>query len=456
MKERARILLVDDDPSLLRVLAIRLERAGYEVMPTDSGGQALSALPGFRPELVITDMRMDGMDGMMLFDAIRATAPTLPVIALTAHGTIPVAVEATKRGIFAYLTKPIDKETLINTIEHALRIFRGADIHETASDADWRQEIISRSPAMETILREAWRVSQTDVGVLISGESGTGKELLAKAIHRASRRKEARMISVNCTTIPDQLFEAELFGYQKREFATEAGSSSGLAKEAEGGTLFLDEIGEIPLRAQANLLQMLQSNEIRPVGATSPVPIDVRVISATRLDIEAAIVANEFREDLYCRLNTVILELPTLAQRREDIPLLAEHFLAMTKAELDDSVAEVSGFSDTAMELLISAAWPGNIRQLRDVIRRCVVLGSTSLISESLIERSLRQNEKAFLPFARARDQFEFDYLTRLLDMTDGNVAKAARLAERNRSEFYKLLKKHSLEPAMFRQGNTD
>ncbi|MGI9257760.1 MAG: sigma 54-interacting transcriptional regulator [Gammaproteobacteria bacterium] len=456
MNERARILLVDDDPSLLRVLAIRLERAGYEVMPTNSGGQALSALPGFRPELVITDMRMDGMDGMMLFDAVRARAPTLPVIALTAHGTIPVAVEATKRGIFAYLTKPIDKETLINTIEHALRIFRGADADAPASSSDWREEIISRSPVMETTLREAWRVSQTDVGVLICGEMGTGKELLAKAIHRASARNKAPVVSVNCTTIPDQLFEAELFGYREGAFATEIESSRGLAKAAQGGTLFLDEIGKIPLRTQANLLQMLQKNEIRPVGATSPVPIDVRVISATRLDIEAAIVENSFREDLYCQLNTVILEIPTLAQRREDIPLLAEHFLTLTKSELKDSVAEVSGFSDTAMELLMAAAWPGNVRQLRDVIRRCVVLGSTPLISDTLIERSLRQNEKAFLPFARARDQFEFDYLTRLLEMTEGNVAKAARLAERNRSEFYKLLKKHSLEPAMFRQGNTD
>ena len=456
MSDRARILLVDDDPSLLRVLAIRLERAGYEVMATGSGGQALSALPGFRPELVITDMRMDGMDGMMLFDAVRARAPTLPVIALTAHGTIPVAVEATKRGIFAYLTKPIDKETLINTIEHALRIFRSADSDTPASSSDWREEIISRSPVMETLLREAWRVSQTDVGVLISGESGTGKELLANAIHRASKRNKGPMVSVNCTTIPEQLFEAELFGYQQGAFEAETESSSGLAKAADGGTLFLDEIGKIPFRIQPNLLQMLQKNEIRPVGATNPVPVDVRVISATRLDIEAAIVENTFREDLYCELNTVILEVPALAQRREDIPLLAEHFLTLTKSELQDSVAEVSGFSDTAMELLMAASWPGNVRQLRDVIRRCVVLGSTPLISDTLIERSLRQNEKAFLPFARARDQFEFDYLTRLLDMTEGNVAKAARLAERNRSEFYKLLKKHALEPAMFRQGHTD
>ena len=456
MNERARILLVDDDPSLLRVLAIRLERAGYEVLPTNSGGQALSALPGFRPELVITDMRMDGMDGMMLFDAVRAKAPTLPVIALTAHGTIPVAVEATKRGIFAYLTKPIDKETLINTIEHALRIFRSADTDATTSSSDWREDIISRSPAMETTLREAWRVSQTDVGVLICGESGTGKELLAKAIHRASKRKQGQLVTVNCTTIPDQLFEAELFGYRQGTFATENESSSGLAKTADGGTLFLDEISKIPLRAQANLLDMLQKNEIRPVGATSPVPIDVRVISATQSDIEAAIVENNFREDLYCQLNTVILEIPALAQRREDIPLLADHFLSLTKSEMKDFVAEVSGFSDSATELLMAAAWPGNVRQLRDVVRRCVVLGSTPLISDTLIERSLRQNEKAFLPFARARDQFEFDYLTRLLEMTEGNVAKAARLAERNRSEFYKLLKKHALEPAMFRLGNID
>lgn len=456
MNEKARILLVDDDPSLLRVLSIRLERAGYEVMPANSGGQALSALPRFRPELIITDMRMDGMDGMMLFDAVRARAPTLPVIVLTAHGTIPVAVDATKRGVFAYLTKPIEKEKLIGAIEHALRIFRSANADEPRTDSEWRNEIISRSPAMEATLREAWLVSQTDVGVLISGESGTGKELLAKAIHKASRRSGDPFVSVNCTTIPDQLFEAELFGYRQGAFAGATQSYDGLANAADGGTLFLDEIGDIPLRTQTNLLKMLEKKEIRPMGATDSVSIDVRVISATRQDVEAAIVEDRFREDLYCQLNTIILEIPALAERREDIPLLADHFLNLVKVELQDSATEIAGFSDTAMDLLMAAAWPGNIRQLLDVIRRCVVLGSTPLIPDSLIERSLRQNEKAFLPFARARDKFEFDYLARLLDMTGGNVAKAARLAERNRTEFYKLLKKHALEPEMFRHGDID
>ena len=456
MSEKARILLVDDDPSLLRVLAIRLERAGYEVLPVNSGGQALSALPRFRPELIITDMRMDGMDGMMLFDAVRDRAPTLPVIVLTAHGTIPVAVDATKRGVFAYLTKPIEKEKLIGAIENALRIFRSADADESSYDAEWRADILSRSPAMETTLREAWRVAQTDVRVLISGESGTGKQLLANAIHRASNRSDKPLITVNCTTIFGQLFEAELFGYREGAFAGATRSYDGLLREADGGTLFLDEVCEIPMRTQANLLQMLETKEIRPIGATTAVSIDVRIISATRQNIEAAIVENRFREDLYCKLNTLILEIPPLSERREDIPLLADHFLSLARAELQGSMTPVTGFSDTAMDLLMAAAWPGNVRQLRDVIRRCVVLGSTPLIPESLVERSLRQNEKTFLPFARARDQFEFNYLASLLDMTEGNVAKAARLAERNRSEFYKLLKKHSLEPEMFRHGDED
>src|SRR5690606_32864759 len=257
MRDKARILLVDDDPSLLKVLAIRLQRQGYEVKTAESGKRALAALPGVRPHVVITDMRMDGMDGLALFDAVHAREPTLPVIVLTAHGTIPDAVDATQRGVFAYLTKPFERDQLVEIIERALNMY-GDPSDAPMEDAEWCSEIITRSSTMETLLREAWMVSQSDASVLIRGESGTGKELLAQAIHKASDRNARPLVAVNCTAIQDQLFEAELFGHEKGAFTGATHSREGLIQAANQGTLFLDEIGDMPLQFQAKLLRMLQ------------------------------------------------------------------------------------------------------------------------------------------------------------------------------------------------------
>ena len=455
MPDKARILLVDDDPSLLKVLAIRLQRQGYDVRTAESGKKALAALPGFKPHVVITDMRMDGMDGLALFDAIRAREPTLPVIVLTAHGTIPDAVDATQRGVFAYLTKPFERGQLVEIVERALRMF-GESSEEPFEDAEWCKEIITRSSAMKTLLREAWMVAQSDASVLIRGESGTGKELLARAIHKASRRKDKPLVAVNCTAIPEQLFEAELFGHEKGAFTGAAQAREGLIAAADGGTLFLDEIGDMPLPFQAKLLRALQEKEVRAVGSTHSRPVDVRVISATHQNLETAVAEKTFREDLYYRLNVVTLEIPPLSKRREDIPLLADHLLERARKERRNAAVEVTGFSKEAMELMMSAPWPGNVRQLANVVDQCVVLATAPLIPASLVQRALRRKEKAFLPFAKARDQFEFEYLTHLLEMTEGNVAQAARLAERNRSEFYKLLHKHELEPELFRRNDSD
>jgi two-component system response regulator GlrR len=448
-----KILLVDDDQGLLKVLSIRLQRLGYDISTADSGKKALAALPAFRPQIVITDMRMDGMDGLTLFDAIHAREPTLPVIVLTAHGTIPDAVDATQRGVFAYLTKPFEKDQLVEIIERALRMY-GEQTVESFKDVSWCKELVTRSGAMETLLREAWLVAQSEASVLIRGESGTGKELLAQAIHRASKRSAQPLVPVNCTAIPDQLFEAELFGHEKGAFTGAAQARQGLVRAADKGTLFLDEIGDMPLAFQAKLLRMLQQREVRAVGSTQTHPVDVRIISATHQDLEAAIANKTFREDLYYRLNVVTLEIPPLEQRREDIPLLADHLLVRARSDAQNTLVNVSGFSKEAMELMMAAPWPGNVRQLRNVVDQCVVLATAPLIPASLVERALRRKEKTFLPFAEARDHFEFDYLTQLLEMTEGNVAQAARLAGRNRSEFYKLLHKHDLQPELFRRGD--
>lgn len=449
--ESARILIVDDDVRLVRLLAIRLRRAGLEIESAESARQALAVLPRFRPQVVVTDMRMSGMDGMALFNTIHAQQPTMPVIILTAHGTIPDAVDAAQRGVFAYLTKPFDSEQLTQVISRALRA-AGAGGTGSADEARWREGIVTRSPAMEALLAQARKVAQSDSSVLLQGESGTGKELLARAIHRASRRTEKPFVAVNCTAIPEALFESELFGHRKGSFTGASESRTGLVQSAHEGTLLFDEIGDMPTQFQAKLLRTLQEREVRPVGSSEATAVDVRVISATHQDLEAAVREKRFREDLYYRLNVVRLEIPSLAQRREDIPLLANHFLHSIRSRLGEVVVEVSGFSNDALEQIVSAPWPGNVRQLRNVVEQCVVLATSPLIPAGLVQNALRDKPREFLPFARARDNFEFDYLVNLLQMTQGNVAQAARLAERNRSEFYKLLRKHQLEPQAFRR----
>jgi two-component system response regulator GlrR len=372
---------------------------------------------------------------------------------LTAHGTIPDAVDATQRGIFAYLTKPFEKDELLEVVDRAASLY--GDSSENGDEQDvgqWCRGIVTRSSAMQALLREAWLVAQSDGSVLIQGESGTGKELLAQAIHLASSRKDRPLVAVNCAAIPEQLFEDELFGHARGAFTGADKARRGLVQEADGGTLFLDEIGDMPLQVQTKLLRVLQEREIRPVGSNATVSVDVRIISATHQDLEAKLKENLFREDLFYRLNVLTLDIPSLEERREDIPLLAEHLLTRADGTSHRATQEVKGFSKEAYELMMTAAWPGNVRQLRNVVEQCAVLTTTPLIPVNLVERALRGTERALLPFAEARDGFEYEYLTNLLAMTEGNVAQAARLAERNRSEFYKLLHKHELEPELFRK----
>ncbi len=447
-----RVLLVDDDHSLLRLLSLRLSTAGYEVSAVESGEQALAQLPLFQPHLIITDLQMGGMDGLTLFDQVHRRNPSLPVMILTAHGTIPDAVEATSRGVFSYLTKPFDSKTLLEHVARALKITGDAPVGNDESTSEWRKEIITRSPLMESLLTQARLVADSDASVLIRGQSGTGKELLARAIHRASPRSARPFLGLNCSAIPESLFESELFGHTKGSFTGATRDHDGMFRAAEGGTLFLDEIGDMPPGFQVKLLRALQERTIRPVGSTEAIPIDVRIISATHQDLEQAQQDNEFREDLYYRLNVVTLELPLLAERREDIPLLANHFLSSFP---DAAKKGVTGFSTETMEAMLSATWPGNIRQLYNVVEQSVALSTTSLIPASLVQRALRSEPGKMPAFAEARSQFEREYLTQLLQITHGNVTKAARIAQRNRTEFYKLLNKHHLEPAQFKASQS-
>ncbi len=450
MANRAQILIVDDDVGLLKLLAMRLNAAGYTVETAESGEQALAQLAAAQPQLVITDLRMDGMDGMTLYNALHDRYPALPVIILTAHGTIPEAVDATKRGVFGFLTKPFDSKGLLKAVEQALRV-TGVARQPAAEDTggqEWRRDIISQSGVMEDLLQQARLVADSEAAVLVQSESGTGKELLARAIHKASRRRDKAFVAMNCSAIPETLLESELFGHMKGAFTGATQTHKGLFQTADGGTLFLDEIGDMSLTLQAKLLRVLQEKEVRPVGSNEMVPVDVRVISATHRDLDEAVAKGEFRQDLYYRLNVVSLVLPPLAKRPEDIPLLVRHFLHQLA---ERSGKEPKTFSPEAMELLVSAGWPGNVRQLQNVVERTFALSTSPMIPVSLVRKALENQPSQVLSLAQRRDQFERDYLTQLLRITQGNVSRAARLAQRNRTEFYKLLRRYHLEPKAFR-----
>jgi two-component system response regulator GlrR len=441
-KRKARILVVDDDPGLLRLLTIRLRAENYEVEAVESAALALAATSRFRPELVITDLRMDQMDGIGLLKELQSRYPGLKVIILTAHGTIPDAVHATQLGAFGFLTKPVDKQELLDQVQKALRISGFMD-----SDEDWRSEIITRSSLVEEKLSQAHMVAGTDARVLITGESGTGKELLARAIHAASPRRAKPFVAINCSAMAENLLESELFGHIKGSFTGAVRDHQGLFQAADGGTLLLDEIGDMPMRLQVKLLRVLQENNIRPIGATDAIPVNVRVISATHRDLQQLMMSGQFREDLYYRLNVVHIDMPPLNRRREDIPLLVSHFLAQISNE--SGVRKI--YAPEAVELLATADWPGNIRQLANVVRQNVALSQTPIIPVELVQQSLGGTQSKLPSFDEARDEFTRSYLSQILQITGGNVSQAARLAKRNRTDFYKLLSRHQLTPEDFK-----
>src|SRR5690349_14984445 len=401
--ENPKVILVDDDKDLLQLIAMRLSASGYAVTAVESGESALAALSVSRPQVVVTDLRMQGMDGMALFDAIHRDSPSLPVVILTAHGTIPEAVTATRRGVFSFLTKPFEPKVLLDTVAEAMRLSSPA----SGSMEEWREELITRSSAMEDLLSQARRVAASDASVCIFGASGTGKELLARAIHRASPRAEAPFVAVNCGAIPEGLLESELFGHKKGSFTGAVSDRRGLFQAAQSGTLFLDEIGDMPLPLQVKLLRALEERKIRPVGSHESFDVDVRVIAATHRKLEERIASGEFREDLYYRLNVVKLYIPTLAERREDIPLLANHFLTRLAERYRK---EQLALSPEAMQILVSATWPGNVRQLLNVIEQAVALAATEVIPESLVRQALGVADTALTPLDAARKESEGDY----------------------------------------------
>jgi two-component system response regulator GlrR len=443
-ESKGKILLVDDDPGLLRLLSIRLRAEDYEVEAVESAHKALAVLHRFRPDLVITDLKMDKMDGIGLLKELQTKSPGLRVVIITAHGTIPDAVTATQSGAFGFLTKPIDKDELMETVERAMKVSGStAEVED-----DWAAQIITRNQKLKEILAQAKMVAATDARVLITGQSGTGKELLARAIHNASPRKDKRFVAINCSAMSEDLLESELFGHVKGAFTGATRDHDGLFQAAEGGTLLLDEIGDMPMPLQVKLLRVLQEHQVRPVGSTEAIQVDVRVISATHRDLSEMMQDGTFREDLFYRLNVVNIDLPGLDERREDIPLLVSHFLQQIAKESDQ---ERKVYAPEAVELLVKADWPGNIRQLYNVVRQNVALSRSPVISGELVQSSLGEHAGKLMSFSDARDEFTRNYLSQILQITMGNVSQAARLAKRNRTDFYKLLARHDLNPDSFK-----
>jgi two-component system response regulator GlrR len=351
--------------------------------------------------------------------------------------------------VFGFLTKPFDSQILLQQVRSALAISGGTSADADSQSDGWRSHILTRSPLMEDVLSRARLVAASEASVFIHGESGSGKELLAQAIHKASPRSREPFVAINCGAIPEALLESELFGHRRGAFTGATKDHEGLLLSADAGTLFLDEIGDMPLPLQVKLLRVLQERQVRPVGATRPLPVDVRIISATHRTLADEMMAGRFREDLYYRLNVVSFELPALSQRREDVPLLANHFLQSLAKKYDK---QLSGFASEAMERLVSAPWPGNVRQLYNLVEQVVILSTTPVVAEALVQKALMDDSSELPAFADARRDFERDYLVKLLQITEGNVSQAARLAKRNRTEFYKLLGRHDINPTVFKR----
>ena len=435
---KARLLLVDDDTALTELLAIRLESHDYEVEVAHRGTQALNILQQTAIDLVITDLKMAHMDGFELNDKIKQYYTGMPVIMMTAHGSIPDAVDAMQQGFVSFLTKPIDSQKMLDVINEALA---GKSAASQQSDPNNFHGLLFQSSAMRQLVQQIQALASSNANILIQGESGTGKEVTAKAIHLASNQAQGPFIAINCGAMPAQLLESELFGHKKGAFTGAVSDKEGLVKAADGGTLFLDEIGDMPLDLQVKLLRVLQEKTVRPVGSQNEEKVNVRFVSASHKDIQTAVADKLFREDLFYRLNVVSVTIPSLRERVEDIPLLASRFLA----SLSEGEKQ---FNQQSITALLNYHWPGNIRQLHNVVEHCIAITPGKVITADIAQKALPNDasSNAFTGLNEAKRQFEYDYIQKVLALCQGNVSEAAKLAQRNRSDFYKLLKKHEIQ----------
>ena len=447
-----RILVVDDDANFLKLIRMRLELAGYEVATALNEDEAIAKAREATFGLSIVDLKLVHRDGISLMEEMHSINPYMPIIILTAHGSIESAVEATKKGAFNFLNKPFDPEELLLQIEKAMENQRlVSEVRRLEGLLKERfdfKNIVARSEKMQGVLNLVTRIAATDSTIYISGESGTGKELIAKAIHLASERRDKPLVAINCAAIPEALLESELFGHEKGAFTDAKTSYRGLFAQSHRGTIFLDEVGDMSLSIQAKLLRVLQEKQFYPLGSGRPVEVDVRVIVATNKNLEDEVKNGSFREDLFYRIHVVPIELPPLRERKEDIPLLAEHFLREISQRMKK---EMKGISAMAMQKLMLYDWPGNVRELENTIEHAVAVTQHDVINEDVLLPTKDLPAEPLKPFRQAVEEFKRGYIVRLLEFTKGNVSKAAELAGKYRADFYNLVKKHNLKPEDFK-----
>ena len=447
--EKEHILVVDDEEGLLHLVKMRLTAMGFAVTGCTSGRDAITAAKNNRFDLAITDLRLGNEDGLDVTEELLRMQPGLPVIILTAHGSIPNAVEAMQRGAFGYLTKPFDDKELKAKIEEGLspQRMRGEiqRLKSLVNELYGIENIVARSPAMQRLLQQVVQVADSDATILLFGETGTGKEVFARVIHSNSRRNKGPFIALNCAAIPEALFESELFGHVRGAFTSAHGAKRGLFQCANGGTLFLDEIGEMPLSMQVKLLRAVQEREVREVGSETTTKVDVRIIAATNKDLGEAVKNGSFRNDLFYRISVVPLFIPPLRDRRDDIPLLAQHFLTASAKRANK---DLRGFTPAALNRLLIHPWPGNVRELENAIEKASVMTRQDMITPDLLPSMGMSPDAPLKPLTEAKEEFEKTYLKNVLQLTGGNISRAAQFAGRYRADFYKMLKKYGLHPS--------
>jgi len=448
----AKILLVDDDKNLLELIHMRLEASGYDVVSVDHEKRAKEIAGREVFDIAVVDLQLVKQDGLQLMEELHNIQPEMPVIILTAHGSIESAVEAMKRGAFTYLTKPFDARELILQVERAgERRQLAGEINRLKGLLGERfnfANIIAKSKPMRDVLDQVARIGETESNVAIYGASGTGKELIAKSIHIASPRKDFPFLAINCAAIPESLLESELFGYEKGAFTGAVKKTKGLFTRADKGTLFLDEIGDMPFSIQAKLLRVLQERTFVPLGSEEPVSVNVRIIIATNKDLNAEVKKGNFREDLFYRIHVIPVELPLLKDRKEDIPPLVEHFIRKYSELMNKKVKAIS---PAAMQKLMLHDWPGNVRELENVIEFAVAMTDSDTLKDNLVLQN-KIGQEELLTLQEARAGFEEKYIRDLLKITGGNVSKAAELAGKYRADLYNLMKKYDISPQEFKR----
>ena len=454
---KGKILVVDDDRNLLELVKMRLESADYEVTTALREEDAIEAVKSQVFDLSVIDLQLISQDGISLMEELHLILPEMPVIILTAYGSIESAVEAMKRGAYSYLTKPFEPHDLLLQLDRALENRRlTVEIKRLKGLLEERYDfvnIVARSEKMKRVLEMVSQIAKTESTVYIHGESGTGKELIAKAIHLASERKNRPFIAINCAALPETLMESELFGHEKGSFTGAVRSTKGLFTQAHAGSLFLDEIGDMPLSIQAKLLRALQERQFYPIGSEKPVEVDVRVIVATQKDLESHVKQGLFREDLFYRIHVIPIQLPPLRERKEDIPPLVEHFVKKFSQQMKK---EVKGLMPQAIQRLMLHEWPGNVRELENTVEYAVAMTQQNMVAEDFILQTKGvgvASGEPLMPLKEARDAYEKAYLIHLLEICEGNVTKAAKLAGKYRADFYDLLRKHNLKSEDFKKS---